>query len=424
MPDREIHPLASVFPPMPDDQYQALLASVRQHGVRQPVTLIDGAILDGVHRARAHAEAERPEALPTQDLPDGEDPVRFVVDANANRRHLTESQRAMVAARIANLGEGRPKKETGSIEPVSQADAADALSVSVPSIKRAVAIKDDHVLAPAVASGEVTVADAYSARHQSEAAKAQAVEALKAGRYADGKALPDRPTVTKVARRIDRDAEREYRRVQANRAIAEEGPTAGLFACAVKDLHQHVAAGSVDYIVTDPPYMTEYVEAGVYGDLGLFAEHALRPGGLLLCIVPQAHLLAALRQLSVSDLRYRWLLAYTQQRGRRHVDSARVTVKWKPWAAYVKRGGKPQPYAADLIDAGRYEADQQGDHEWGQTVGGMRSVIAEWCQDPGIVCDPFCGAGSMLVAARSLGHKVIGADIDAGHVATTKEALK
>ena len=59
----------------------------------------------------------------------------------------------MVAARIANLGEGRPKKETGQICPVSQSDAAKMLNVGVRSVKSATAIKDDPVLAPAVASG-------------------------------------------------------------------------------------------------------------------------------------------------------------------------------------------------------------------------------------------------------------------------------
>jgi hypothetical protein len=56
-------------------------------------------------------------------------------------RHLDESQRAMVAARLANLGEGRPGK-TASIDAVSQPQAAERLNVSRPSVQRAAAVLD------------------------------------------------------------------------------------------------------------------------------------------------------------------------------------------------------------------------------------------------------------------------------------------
>ena len=61
---------------------------------------------------------------------------------NLKRRHLSEEQRAMVAGRLANLEEGRPEK-TAQICAVSQSDAAELMGVSVPSVKRAVAVQRD-----------------------------------------------------------------------------------------------------------------------------------------------------------------------------------------------------------------------------------------------------------------------------------------
>ena len=77
------------------------------------------------------------------------------------RRHLSEEQRAMVAGRLANLEEGRPEK-TAQICAVSQSDAAELMGVSVPSVKRAVAVQRDGApeLIAAVDAGQVSVSAA------------------------------------------------------------------------------------------------------------------------------------------------------------------------------------------------------------------------------------------------------------------------
>jgi hypothetical protein len=58
-----------------------------------------------------------------------------------HRRHLNESQRAMVAAKIATMAEGRPS-ETRPIGLVSQDNAAEMLNVSTRSVKRAKAVQE------------------------------------------------------------------------------------------------------------------------------------------------------------------------------------------------------------------------------------------------------------------------------------------
>ena len=63
------------------------------------------------------------------------DPAAYVVSKNLHRRHLDASQRGLVAAKLANMKEGRPAK-TGSIDPVSTEQAADLLNVSTPTVKR------------------------------------------------------------------------------------------------------------------------------------------------------------------------------------------------------------------------------------------------------------------------------------------------
>ena len=91
----------------------------------------------------------------------GDDPLKFVIEKNILRRHLTESQRAMLAAGLANAKEGRPS-QTGQICPVSTAAAAKALKVSTSSVKhgKKVRAKGTAALQQAVQDDKVSVSAA------------------------------------------------------------------------------------------------------------------------------------------------------------------------------------------------------------------------------------------------------------------------
>jgi hypothetical protein len=91
----------------------------------------------------------------------------FAGRLNLHRRHLNESQRAMVAAKIANAKDGNPRFQannaTESIDSVvSKDDAAKLLNVSRPSIQRAAAVREQGApeLVAAVEKGEVSVSAA------------------------------------------------------------------------------------------------------------------------------------------------------------------------------------------------------------------------------------------------------------------------
>ena len=63
---------------------------------------------------------------------------------NLKRRHLTESQRAMVAARLANLDRGKPVLN-GPIGPLTQPEAAKRLNIGTRTVKRAKVVLDHGV---------------------------------------------------------------------------------------------------------------------------------------------------------------------------------------------------------------------------------------------------------------------------------------
>jgi hypothetical protein len=103
--------------------------------------LLDGRILDGRNRYRAcRAAGIEPRFEQWTPRHEGDRPLAFVLSRNLVRRHLDESQRAMVAARAANLAAGvRGDYVTAASKEaaVSQTEAAARLQVSRSSVQRA-----------------------------------------------------------------------------------------------------------------------------------------------------------------------------------------------------------------------------------------------------------------------------------------------
>jgi hypothetical protein len=155
------HPIALAFPPMSEAEYEALKADIKANGLHNPVAVYEGMILDGRHRDKACRELGLGECHGrdyTEELSahDG-DAIAFAISANVHRRHLSKSQRAMIAANLANLPAGRPK-HAEDVAPQTIASLSEALDVSVGAINQARRIrKRSPKTAKKVAAGKVSI---------------------------------------------------------------------------------------------------------------------------------------------------------------------------------------------------------------------------------------------------------------------------
>ncbi len=186
------HEYAEAFPWLEGAALDALREDIRQHGVREPIVMLDGAILDG--RNRYMCARELGIEYPVVEYA-GDDPLAFVVSLNLLRRHLNESQRAAAAARLANLRVGKPPAKSANWrnndqadflppiptppEPVSQADAAKMLNVSERSVQRAQRVIDTAPaeIVRAVDQGHISVSLAAKVADLPEAAQADVIAA-------------------------------------------------------------------------------------------------------------------------------------------------------------------------------------------------------------------------------------------------------
>jgi ParB-like chromosome segregation protein Spo0J len=120
------HPAANIFPQMNRTDYEALRADIVTNGLREKIVICKDQILDGRHRYRACLEAGIEPGFMHWE---GDDPVRFVLSMNLHRRHLSPSQRAMIAAELATSKRGGDRSKAQNCA-LTHAQAAEQFGVS------------------------------------------------------------------------------------------------------------------------------------------------------------------------------------------------------------------------------------------------------------------------------------------------------
>lgn len=105
----DFHPAANIFPLMTGAEYDALVSDIAEHGQHEPIWLHpDGRIIDGRNRYRACCDLG---LVPESKIWDGKGSlVAFVVSLNLHRRHLSSSQRAVVALDVLPLLEAEARE--------------------------------------------------------------------------------------------------------------------------------------------------------------------------------------------------------------------------------------------------------------------------------------------------------------------------
>jgi hypothetical protein len=116
--------MASIVPKMSRPDYEMLKEDIRAKGQLQEIVMLRGEILDGRSRWEACLELG---ITPKFREHDGSGPLDFVISQNLCRRHLNESQRALIAARLADQTQGGSRAQICAL---THAKAAEKLNVS------------------------------------------------------------------------------------------------------------------------------------------------------------------------------------------------------------------------------------------------------------------------------------------------------
>ncbi len=197
---------ANLFPMIDGDARDRLKADIGAHGVRDPIVFMDGQILDG--RNRYTIARELLIDYPRCDFI-GRDPAAYVVSKNLHRRHLTDQQRSMIAAKLAKLTVGRPS-EMAPAGGISSAAAAEMLKVSERSVERAKVVVNSGTAGLQTATVDSTVTLSAAA----EIATLPAAEQERIVKSADPKVFAKVVKEIRAAKQVEKKARRTEREAE------------------------------------------------------------------------------------------------------------------------------------------------------------------------------------------------------------------
>ncbi len=187
---------------------------------------------------------------------------------------------------------------------------------------------------------------------------------------------------------------------------------------------------SVDFILTDPPYLVNYRDRS-----GRNVANDSGDGAWLKPAFRQMHRVLRPDSLAVSF--YGWnrtdlFMQAWREAGfaivghivfrKRYASTARF-LSYRHESAYLLAKGRPALPAQPVPDVLDWDYTGNTLHPTQKPVAPLQQLIAAFTKPGAIVLDPFCGSGSTLVAARDLGRRYIGIELDERHARTATARL-
>jgi len=422
-----------VLMPLRDDERALLEQSVLAEGIRDPLVVWrrgdELILLDGHHRYELAQKHGLDFSVVEMEFDDESHAVQWVLRNQLARRNLTDEQRTLLMGRLYNQVKLEPLQKLSDSEVKFTSESGSNATARYVGSMFGVSEK--------TVRNAAEFAEVVDALAEIEP---KAAEAVLLGKVPDAKtALPkvEPELLPKVAERIARgdaqsvkEAVRAVKQEEAMRWVENTNPetelpaTIQLHTGDFRDVLAALPPESVDAIITDPPYLLEYIP--LFEPLAEHAARLLKPHGVLVVMVAHLYLYEYMTRLN-QHLRYRWICVYHMGDMKARVSAAKIAASWKPLLVYVRYDAENLRFVcSDYFSAAHNTADgvQKELHHWQQSLDGFTEIVQRFTEPGETVLDPFMGSGTTGVACLYLNRRFIGCDNDPSAVAVATKRIR
>lgn len=376
----KIHPdLQKHIWPLRREEFNQLEENILAEGIRDKIIAWRGYIVDGHNRyliAQKHNIPYEVEEYEFENI----EAVKDWMDANQlGRRNLTEDQWQISIGRRYNRekrqGERKDLTSRQNVEKWTNQNLADEYGISARTVERyAQKAKDFEELsktkpelAQSIWSGEKSL---------KEVRKDEKKEEIKAER--------------ELAATVGKDINTDF--------IFKLGD--------FEEVLSDIPDGSIDCIITDPPYPKEFIEC--WSKLSRFAARVLKPNGFCIAYSGQYNLPEVINRMS-KNLDYYWTFCVYHEGQTQIVNAVNLICRWKPVLIFQNGRSKISNTIQDYFIS---EQREKSGHDWQQSVSGISYLIDMFTHVDDLIVEPFAGSGTTVIAARKMGRRIIAAEID------------
>ena len=390
----------NLIPALSVEEFKQLEENCLAEGIRDAIITWDGYIIDGHNRYEIATKNELQYESIEKSFDSEDDVKEWMIHNQFGRRNLSNYQRSVLALELESVFSERVKKIKS--KKISHfRSTGEKVLISEPTEKTIKTVsKIANVGKDTIAKVKVIQATA------TPEVKAK----LSTGEVSINQVYQDIKKEEK--QQIKTDERERLAKIGKNKKI-EIDFRLGDFEEVFADLPD----GSIDCIITDPPYPYEFIE--VWTKLSRFAKRVLKPNGYCIAYSGQMNLPEVIKRMN-EHLNYYWTFSLIHTGSRQLINGRNLFCGWKPILVFQNGFKKlDKPFDDFIMGTGM----EKTHHKWQQAELELKHLIDNFTKEGDVIMEPFAGGATTIIAALKLNRNIIAAEIDETSYNVSKQRI-
>jgi DNA modification methylase len=376
-----------LIPALTNEEFKQLESNCINEGIREKIITWNGFIIDGHNRYEIATRWNLDYQTESKRF-DDENAVReWMILNQFGRRNLSNYQRSVLALELEEVfkekakenlklsdGKGKQKSAEVKVQPIeTRKELAKVANVSHDTIAKVkhIEAKANEETKAKLSTGEVSINQVYQEIKKEEKNQIK---------------LNERDRLAEIGK--NKKIEIDFRLGDFEEVFAD------------------LPDGSIDCIITDPPYPYEFIE--VWTKLSRFAKRVLKPNGYCIAYSGQMYLPEVIKRMN-EHLDYYWTFAVYHEGQTQIVNGINLMCRWKPVLIFQNGKKKIENTFQDYFIS---EQREKNGHDWQQSKSGVGYLIEMFTKEGDTIFEPFAGSGTTIIAARDKNRNILSAEID------------